>query len=363
MSAAQTVMVTNSGQAALATPSIAASGDFAQTNTCVSSLAAGANCSVAVTFTPTATGSRTGTLTITDNATGSPQTVTLSGMGVAPVPVATLAPASLTFSGQAVGSTSAAQMVTLTNGGQAALAIASIAASGDFAQTNTCGTSLAAAANCNIAVTFTPTDSGVRSGSITVTDNAAGSPHTVALSGTGSSVGVAVSSTNLTISAAGGSATDTITISSLQGFSGTVMLRCTVQAVGSATVHDPPTCSLNPTQAQVANGAPVSASLTVATTAAKSSARPAAAFLGGGALLTLFLLRSPARWRRRMREGKWLVLLLGLGVLGLATGCGGHSSTPGDMGTTAGSYRVVVMATGASGAKVTASLTISLTLQ
>ncbi len=362
-SAAQTVTLTNSGQAALAIAAISASGDFAETNTCGTSLTAGAKCNIAVTFTPTTTGTRNGLLTITDNATSSPQVVALSGSGITPVPVATLTPATLTFSAQAVGSTSSAQTVTLTNSGQAALTITSIPASGDFAETNTCGTSLALGANCSIAVTFTPTDSGSRSGMITVTDNATGSPQTVTLSGTGTSVGVAAGSSNLTISTAGGSATDAITISSLQGFSGMVGLSCTVQTVGNETVHDMPTCTLNPTQVQVANNSPVSATLTVSTDGETSSARPALAFLGGGALLTILLFGGMSGWRGKLRGGAWLVLLLGLGMLGVSTGCGGHPSTPRDPGTTAGSYQITVTATETSNAKVTATATISLTLQ
>jgi hypothetical protein len=184
-SAAQTVTLANSGQAALALSSIATSGDFAQTNTCGTSVAAGANCSISVKFTPTAAGSRAGTLTITDNATGSPQTVTLSGTGVAATPTATLSPTSLTFASQTDGSTSTAQTMTLTNSGTAALNITSIAASGDFAQTNNCGTSVAANAGCTISVTFTPTAAGSRTGTLTITDNVSGSPQALGLSGTG----------------------------------------------------------------------------------------------------------------------------------------------------------------------------------
>jgi len=75
--------------------------------------------------------------------------------------------------------------VTLSSTGNAALNISSIAVSGDFAQTNSCGTSVAASANCQINVTFTPTAIGTRTGSVTITDKAAGSPHNVSLSGTG----------------------------------------------------------------------------------------------------------------------------------------------------------------------------------
>jgi len=60
------------------------SGDFQQTNTGGTSLAAGGNCSIGVTFAPTTTGSRAATLSISDNAIGSPQSVTLTGTGVPP---------------------------------------------------------------------------------------------------------------------------------------------------------------------------------------------------------------------------------------------------------------------------------------
>jgi hypothetical protein len=64
--------------------SIGASGDFAKVSGCGSTIAPKAKCTVTVTFSPTAAGARAGTLTITDNATNSPQTVPLSGVGTAP---------------------------------------------------------------------------------------------------------------------------------------------------------------------------------------------------------------------------------------------------------------------------------------
>jgi hypothetical protein len=175
--------LTNSGTTPLTITSIAASGDFAQTNNCGSSLVASASCAIQVTFTPTAAGSRTAALSVTDNASGSPQSVGLSGTGVAPT--ASLSPSSLAFGSQAVATTSTAQTVTLTNGGTAPLTITSIAASGDFAQTNNCGSSLGTGASCAINVTFTPTARGARTGTLSVSDNAGGSPHTAGLSGTG----------------------------------------------------------------------------------------------------------------------------------------------------------------------------------
>ena len=103
-------------------------------------------------------------------------------------PSASLTPSSLTFSSQKVGSTSAAQPVALKNTGNAALEVNKVAASGDFSQTNNCGTSVAAGGNCTVNVTFTPTATGTRNGTLTITDNnngTANSAQTVSLTGTG----------------------------------------------------------------------------------------------------------------------------------------------------------------------------------
>ncbi len=284
-----TVTLSNNGTAALTISSITASGNFAQTNTCGSSVAAEASCTILVTFTPTSVASLRGTLSIADNASGSPHTVALSGTGIAsasltanpssvafgsvnvnqtssktvtltnnegssitissvslsgtgvtisglttPLTIAaggnttftvmfsptaagsvsgavyltnngpttsfqipvtgtgvasaavTLSPSTVTFGSVNLNVTSAAQTVTLSNSGNAALTISGISVSGNFAQTNTCGTSLAAGASCAIAVTFTPTSTGALSGTLTVSDSATGSPQTAALSGTGS---------------------------------------------------------------------------------------------------------------------------------------------------------------------------------
>jgi len=181
----QAVTVINIGSGSLDISSIAASGDFAQTNTCGSTVAAGANCTISVTFTPTAAGVRGGAITISDNANGSPQIVNLSGTGIVSGVSASLSTTSLTFPNQVVQTTSAPQAVTLTNTGTATLNITSIVSSGDFAETNTCGNSLASGASCTVSVTFTPTQAGTRTGSVTITDNAPDSPQSVVLTGQG----------------------------------------------------------------------------------------------------------------------------------------------------------------------------------
>jgi hypothetical protein len=194
-SAAQVVTLTNTGTASLSIASIATSGDFAQINNCPSTLAVNVNCTINVTFTPTATSTRNGTLSVTDNASGSPQTVSLGGTGIAPL--VKLLPSSLYFGNQAVGTASAARAVTMTNTGTASLSISGIAISGDFAQANNCASALAVNASCTINVTFAPTAKGARTGTLSVTDNASGSPQTVSLSGTGLAPIVSLSPTSV----------------------------------------------------------------------------------------------------------------------------------------------------------------------
>jgi hypothetical protein len=199
-SGSQTVTLSNPGTATLNILNIAATKDYSQTNTCGTSVTAGGNCSISVTFRPTVGGTDNGTLTVTDNASSGSQSVTLTGSGVAAAPVASLSKTSLSFGNQAVGTTSLAQSFTLTNTGNASLNINSVLASGDYSA-STCASSLAPNGVCTISVTFKPTTTGTRTGAVTISDNAGGSPQTVTLTGTGTSTGtpaVSLSATSLT---------------------------------------------------------------------------------------------------------------------------------------------------------------------
>ena len=182
-SKAKTATLTNGGTATLDINSITTSGDFASTNTCGSTLAAGKSCKINVTFTPTQTGSRTGTLSINDNASNSPQTVSLSGTGKAQ---AALTPATATFAGTKVGSTSAAKVFTLHNYQNIILKNIVISTTGDFSVSSTnCMTQLTSNATCTINVVFKPTATGTRTGTLQVSDNAVNSPQISNLTGTG----------------------------------------------------------------------------------------------------------------------------------------------------------------------------------
>src|SRR3989442_13710376 len=182
-SPAQPVELTNRGNGTLNITSVAASGDFAQTSNCGTSLAVGAGCTIRATFTPTAAGLRTGGVPLTSHRRGSLPVITLTGIGFAPG--ISLSSTILIFADQFVGTTSAPQTVALNNGSGTSLAITSIVTSGDFAQTNTCGSSVASGCRCNISVTFKPTARGTRTGAIIITDSGSGSPRTITLTGTG----------------------------------------------------------------------------------------------------------------------------------------------------------------------------------
>jgi hypothetical protein len=188
-SAPQTVTLTNDGNGPLTVTAIASLGDFSQTTTCPmapATLAAGANCTVAVAFQPTAGGTRTGSLQFSDDATNSPQTVSLTGTGLAAS--LSVSTTHLDFFDVVVGTTSAQQSVTLNNNGTVDITFSGVATHGDFAivtSTSTCGASLSAGSSCVVALTFGPTATGTRSGDLTISSNAAGSPQVVTLTGNG----------------------------------------------------------------------------------------------------------------------------------------------------------------------------------
>ena len=188
---AQVITLTNAGKADLSFTSIAVSGanagDYTQSNNCGSSVAAGGKCTISVTFKPAASGTRTATVTLSDDATGSPQKVSLSG--IIATTNASVSPASVALGSLPLSTASPVHAITLSNTGKGDLNVTSVGVSGvnasDFTQSNNCGSSVAAGANCTINVTFKPAAAGTRTASVIVADTAVDSPQTVALSGTG----------------------------------------------------------------------------------------------------------------------------------------------------------------------------------
>jgi len=201
-SAAQNINLTNNGTSSLTITNItiagADPGDFAQTNNCPATLAAGFSCNIAVTFTPKAVGTRTATVTVTDSASGSPQSANLTGTGkVGALPAVTLTPTSLAFPNVALNTLSQKQ-VTVKNTGAAALNITNVAITGatvptDFSQTNTCSGSIVVGLTCAIMVNFTPSTFEDQTATVTITDNAANSPQLVPITGNGAEAAVDIS--------------------------------------------------------------------------------------------------------------------------------------------------------------------------
>jgi ASPM-SPD-2-Hydin domain-containing protein/beta-propeller repeat-containing protein len=369
MSTPQTFTLTNNTSATVTFTTIAAVGvspaantDFAvASDACSPSVAAGAQCTVTVTFTPAAAGLRTGTLVFTDSDVNSPQNVSLSGTGSASAPGVGLAPTSLAFGNQVLNTTSAAKTVTLTNTGTAALTINSIAASGDFAiSNNPCGAGLAAGANCIISVTFTPTALGARTGTLTITDNAGGSPHTAPLTGNG------VNAADFTVAAsapvpptvkAGASAVITVTVTPIGGFSSAVTVTCAEPA--GLTLS---TCTASPGSV-TPNGAAITTQVTVTTTAPSLMIPPYSIpnrplpirqiiplLL---AFILLFLIPTAKKFRLRLAMATAMVAFLVL------AGCSGPKA-PVKPGTTPGTYSLTI--TGTSGATVHSAPAVSLTV-
>lgn len=186
----QAVTLSNTGSKVLAVTSVAVTGNFSETDNCVGTIDIGATCTISVTFVRmfSTAGPSSGVVTITDDASTSPQGVVLAGPLVTP-PAGVLSPATLAFPGQPVGTSSAAQTITLINtinGLSAPLTINGIAATGDFViSQNSCGASLPPGGSCSIAIRFAPTATGARLGVLTVFDNAPSLQQSAVLSGTG----------------------------------------------------------------------------------------------------------------------------------------------------------------------------------
>jgi len=381
-SSPQTITLTNNGTSSLAISGFVPSGPFgvAPSGTTCSALtpvaANGGTCTISVTFTPTTTGTATGSLTVTDNASNSPQSVSLTGTGVTPGGVSLSTPSA--FAGQFVGTTSSAQTVTLTNGGSASLTISAIGVTGPFnlvASGTTCSTSTPVAANgtCTVAVTVSPTATGAAAGSLSITDNGAGSPHSASLSGTGWDFTLAVASgSNSTQTVAPGAAASyTLTLTGLGGFNQTVTFSCT-GAPSEATCSAPSTSA-----SSTGTSVTVSVTTTAPSMIAPLSRRlpPARPLLPGpGDLVVLALFLAGIAWAvRSWRQTEAsrlrialvalaLGMLLTLAIAACGGGGGGTGPAP-NPGTPAGTSTLTVTGTGTAGTgSTTKTHTQSLTL-
>ena len=373
-SAPQVLTLTNNGPTSLAINSIAVtganSGDFMQTNNCPPSLGAGLNCVANVSFKPTGTGSRIASVTIADSAAGSPQTIPLAGSGTQAA--VSLSPASISFGNQLSGIPSAPVTITMTNTGTGSLTLTAATTSGtnagDFTiSANNCmGTNVSTVPNgtCTMQVTFTPACSNAaaaRTATLSLTDNAPGSPQTISLSGTatGNFCVVAPAASLSATVASGVTANYSLNLMAANGFTGAVTL---------AISNCPPSavCTVTPPSVTVAGNAQTAFHVTVAT---ESSAAATKLFNVPGWKLELLLalaaslaLLAPASKNknpaRRFAQMTILAALFGLGIAACGSGSsGGGGGGGGDPVTPAGTYMITLTGT-ANNTPQTTTLTL-----
>lgn len=262
-STAQPITLINAGSAPLSITSITGSGDYSVTNNCGTTVpAGGGSCTINVTFTPVAAGSTTDQITITDSAAGSPHHVAVTGTGVTGgAGTLTLTPKTLVFPVQALNTTSPPQVIQVVNGSLSVITISDITITGDFNETNNCGTVptiLNPGASCSVSVTFAPTKTGSETGTLSITDNGAGSPQVVSVSGAGGGVfTLAAAQSFSTIVVGTTSTTFTLSASAAPSFTGSITFSCSSGA----------TCSFNPSSITPGQSTTVTVSGMSATTA------------------------------------------------------------------------------------------------
>jgi hypothetical protein len=364
-SAPQIVQLSATGPVSIT--SIATSAEFSQTNTCGGGLPTGGSCQISATFTPSATGLQSGTLTITDNATAGPQVASLSGTGTQPT--FSFSPTSMSFASQYVGTSGLPQTLTVTNTGTSTLTITNVASSiADFGTLSNCTNPVPPNANCTIGVFFDPTASGTRTGTLTLTDNATGSPQTVTVSGTGQDFSMSPSGQTTATVSPGQTASYALSVAPGGGFNQTVAMSCSGAPAQS-------TCSLS--SSSVALNGSKAATVTVTVTTAGTSAGLSQPFSrppnGGGfawiafsGTLGLAMLLSLAKGLRARRPqivyGLVFLCLLSIGVTMSACGSGSNSGGGGGGGgTPVGSYNLEVTGTFSTGS-TTLTHTTKLTL-
>ncbi|HEU5457881.1 MAG TPA: choice-of-anchor D domain-containing protein [Terracidiphilus sp.] len=356
--AAQTVTVTNSGSAAASGLTLTTTAPFSLTvNTCGASLGAGASCTVGVAFTPTANGTVTGVLAVS-SASETTANVALTGVGGLAGAVQVL-PGSLSFATVGVGQSSAVQTVTMTNTSAAvSLTDLTLSASAGFTLSgSTCPATLGPGASCTAGVAFAPASAGAQTGTLTVASSALASNVKIPLSGMGFDFTVSTKGETSQTVASGQTADYTLSLTPLNGSTGTFTFLCG-QLPANAV------CVFNPSSEGVAANTTGSATVEVETGHAAQAAAAKETKGWGGAQLGLGLLLLPLAWRRR-RKAMLLVLLLGVltggvsgcvgaggNVLGGSTGSGGTTTPP-------GTYAITVTAT-ANG--VSHAVTVSLTV-
>jgi hypothetical protein len=355
-STAQQVTLTNAGDVALTGIAAQVTGDFSVVNGCGASLAAHSHCALSVTYVPKSVGSETGVLTVSDEYRS--QTVSLSGIGVAPAGAAVSPTGGLTFASTAVGQTATAQTVTVTNNGGLPLTFGGVTATGDFTVgANGCGASLAAGSACTLQVSFAPTVAGIRSGALTLMDNAASSPQTLALSGVGVDFALASDGAATMTVTSGQAATYLLLLSSVAGVPGSAVFTCS--GVPTASI-----CTVTPATTPLYAAGGTVVTVTVATGQAHASLE--APEMPWSRRLVWLALVLPVGLALRRRRGLLavLVVLFVVSVGGCSTigrtipGDGGGGTTP--PVTPSGTYTIVVAG---SSAELVRAVNLTLVVQ
>jgi len=361
-SSSLSLVLTNNGSVNLALGAISISGqnssDFKETNNCpTGNLAPGATCTVQVVYAPslTASGAESASLQVADNAAGNPQQIPLNGTAkpIPTAPIATVSPASLTFASTVSGSTSPSQTVVVNNTGNAPLVLPKPSATitgpnqADFsAVSSACdGQSVAANANCSIAVTFHPSASaGSEAATLQIMDNAAGSPQLVQLAGIAlppPSVSCTVPSINIT-----GPGTTTYSIPcTATSVTAPVSFVCNLPA----SLLQYFSCSFSPSSINFAESLTGSTTLTLTippATAATLRAPWMPGGHGGTSVLLAFALwpfgLSLAGLARKRRPSMLAMAFIAVTGLLASSGCGGS----GPRLPPAGSYQATIAVSG-----------------
>ena len=363
-SAAQTVTISNTSSYAASGLTLSITAQFGLTqNTCTTSLAAGASCTVGVVFEPTATGTETGTLTVTSASIATPASVTLSGTGAVSAGIG-VTPATINFATTGVGQTSSSTTVTVTNSGTvtslSGLALA--VPSGFQLVNNTCAATLGPGLSCTAGVEFAPTAAGAQMGNLTVTSSTVTTGASMPLSGMGFDFTVTFSGSSTQTVTGGDSASYMLVITPLNGSSGTFTSQC-------GTLPTNALCLYNPASETLSGGVTGNVAVQVSTGSSSASSRLTGP--GGWVAVPLLcgLVLLPLGWKGRRRALQMAALLALLVILaggvsscvksGGGSGGGGGGGGGGSGLTPAGTYSIPVTV-GSAG--VTHSVTLTLTV-
>ena len=326
---------TNNASAPQSVSSLSATGDFSIVSNNCTAVAAGASCQINMVLTPTAVGTRTGTLTV--NAVATSLTASLTGTGV---PAITLTPATINFGNVDVGA-SVTQTGTLSNVAPGTLPVPPLITFGDYtASTAACGGAISANSSCAVTITFKPTTTGARPGSISIQSASAGSPTT--LSGNGIDFTFSASPSSGTV-VAGLNQSTVVTTSPIAGFANPITLTCGTPAAGSK-------CTLSATS--LTPSSPVTTNVAITTTSQYTVIGYTGSIGGTGWLSLIGVGTGLVLWMRRraagrlLRSGLALVLMtvmLGAAMVGMS-GCSGKLPAKNPVYTAPGTYTYTITA-------------------